>query len=176
MGKQIFQMGKQKFTRSVLHQLDQKIIYTHYDFKHLTEKYFEIGMKLDDFLIQLVKYCRLTKTLGVLLLVSFIMFVTAVSASANAHDRDASASETNGYGSRDSKIGSLSGSQYGYKEGYNAGLEDCLKHGREGVLTKITDPEINDKWTGKHKRSYREGFNKGYFNGYNDARFKCLKK
>ena len=31
---------------SVLHQLDQKIIYPHYDFKHLTKKYFEIGMKL----------------------------------------------------------------------------------------------------------------------------------
>ena len=43
---------------AVLHQLDQKIIYPHYDFKHLTEKYFEIGMKLDDFLIQLVKYCN----------------------------------------------------------------------------------------------------------------------
>ena len=42
---------------SVLHQLDPKIIYPHYDFKHLTEKYFEIGMKLDDFSIQLVKYC-----------------------------------------------------------------------------------------------------------------------
>ena len=43
---------------TVLHQLDQKIIYPHYDFKHLTEKYFEIGMKLNDFSIQLVKYCR----------------------------------------------------------------------------------------------------------------------
>src|SRR5450759_2123023 len=43
---------------SVLYQLDQKIIYPHYDFKHLTEKYFEIGMKPDDFLIQLVKYCK----------------------------------------------------------------------------------------------------------------------
>ena len=42
---------------TVLHQLDQKIIYSHYDFKHLTEKYFEIGMKLNDFSIQLVKYC-----------------------------------------------------------------------------------------------------------------------
>ena len=42
---------------SVLHQLDQKIIYPHYDLKHLTEKYFEIGMKLNDFSIQLVKYC-----------------------------------------------------------------------------------------------------------------------
>src|SRR5665647_3987062 len=44
-------------TTSVLHQLDQKIIYPHYDFKHLTEKYFEIVMGIDDFLIQLVKYC-----------------------------------------------------------------------------------------------------------------------
>ena len=43
---------------TVLHQLDQKIIYPHYDFKHLTEKYFEIGMKLNDFSIQLVKYCN----------------------------------------------------------------------------------------------------------------------
>ena len=43
--------------QTVLHQLDQKIIYPHYDFKHLTEKYFEIGMKLNDFSIQLVKYC-----------------------------------------------------------------------------------------------------------------------
>ena len=41
---------------TVLHQLDQKIIYPHYDFKHLTEKYFEIRMKLNDFSIQLVKY------------------------------------------------------------------------------------------------------------------------
>ena len=48
---------KYRITVTVLHQLDQKIIYPHYDFKHLTEKYFEIGMKLDDFLIQLVKYC-----------------------------------------------------------------------------------------------------------------------
>src|SRR5665811_1220104 len=37
---------------------DRKIIYPHYDFKHLTEKYFEIGMKLNDFSIQLVKYCK----------------------------------------------------------------------------------------------------------------------
>jgi hypothetical protein len=44
------------FIITVLHQLDQKIIYPHYDFKHLTEKYFEIGMKLNDFSIQLVKY------------------------------------------------------------------------------------------------------------------------
>jgi len=45
-----------QFVNTVLHQLDQKIIYPHYDFKHLTEKYFEIVMKLNDFSIQLVKY------------------------------------------------------------------------------------------------------------------------
>jgi len=49
---------KTQYANTVLHQLDQKIIYPHYDFKHLTEKYFEIGMKLNDFSIQLVKYCN----------------------------------------------------------------------------------------------------------------------
>ena len=51
-----FTYGGKTCVYPVFHQLDQKIIYPHYDFKHLTEKYFEIGMKLDDFLIQLVKY------------------------------------------------------------------------------------------------------------------------
>ena len=51
---------------AVLHQLDKKIIY-HYDFKHLTEKYFEIGMKLNDFSIQLVKYCIGKTTLAIVL-------------------------------------------------------------------------------------------------------------
>ena len=50
---------KDYLPNTVLHQLDQKIIYPHYDFKHLTEKYFEIGMKLNDFSIQLVKYCNM---------------------------------------------------------------------------------------------------------------------
>ena len=63
------------YSPSVLHQLDQKIIYPHYDFKHLTEKYFEIGMKLDDFLIQLVKYCPYIFEAG--LLVALIVGVVA---------------------------------------------------------------------------------------------------
>jgi hypothetical protein len=144
------------------------------------------------------KFIRLTKTLSFLLLVSVIMFVTVASASedihdrdasaninihngdasanTNKHDRDISATETNGYGFRANKIGSLSGSQYGYKEGYNVGLEDCLKHRQKGVLTKITDPVINNNWTKNYRGGYKEGFKKGYLNGYNDARFKCLKK
>ena len=52
---------------TVLHQLDQKIIYPHYDFKHLTEKYFEIGMKLNDFSIQLVKYCIILLAIALLI-------------------------------------------------------------------------------------------------------------
>src|SRR5665811_207726 len=57
----VLKISSVKSKTIVLHQLDQKIIYPHYDFKHLTEKYFEIGMKLDDFLIQLVKYCSRKK-------------------------------------------------------------------------------------------------------------------
>ena len=48
----------QLFQNAVLHQLDQKIIYPHYDFKHLTEKYFEIGMKLrNDFKYNIKGFC-----------------------------------------------------------------------------------------------------------------------
>lgn len=130
---------------------------------------------------------RIKKTFGVLMLVSFIMFVTSMSATANTHDRDASknpnthdrdasATEPNGYGFRDNKIGSLSGYHYGYKEGSNVGLEDCLKHRQEGVLTQITDSEINDEWTENYQKGYKKGYKNGYINGYNDARFKCLKK
>jgi len=57
MGAPIASTINRFFIYTVLHQLDQKIIYPHYDFKHLTEQYFEIGMKLNYFSIQLVKYC-----------------------------------------------------------------------------------------------------------------------
>jgi len=141
------------------------------------------------------KFTSLTKTLGVLLLVSFIMFVTDASASAVAEQggRNSTPSalhsilvpasihigkENNnaGYGSRDYKVGSQAGAQNGYKEGYNAGLEDCFKNGRQRVLKKVNSPKINDKWTGNYKKGYSDSFNKGYLKGYSDARFKCLKK
>ena len=44
--------------------------------------------------METLTFGRIKKKLSVLLLVSFIMFVTAASASANAHDKDASAIET----------------------------------------------------------------------------------
>jgi len=45
------------------------------------------------------------------------------------------------------KEGSLLGFQDWCKEGYNSGLEDCLKPGQEEVLTKIADLKIDDVWT-----------------------------
>ena len=45
-GHYVKKTGTYSVLSAVLHQLDQKIIYPHYDFKHLTEKYFEIRMKL----------------------------------------------------------------------------------------------------------------------------------
>ena len=71
-------------------------------------------------------FMKITKILSVLLLVSFIMSVTAASASAISVK-----------GPRDYKIGYRAGSQYGYTVGHHAGYEDCLKYGQTGVLTHI---------------------------------------
>jgi flagellar biosynthesis/type III secretory pathway protein FliH len=81
-----------------------------------------------------------------------------------------------GYGSRYYKIGFQAGAQNGDEKGYNAGLEDCFKHGRQGILTKFDNPEVNDKWSGNYQKGYLDGFKKGYLKGYRDARFECLKK
>ena len=93
---------------------------------------------------------RITKTQSVLLLVFFIMFLTATSASAVAEQggKNSMPSASHsilapalihigeddnnaGYGSRDYKIGSQAGEQNGYKKGYLKGYRDarfeCLK-------------------------------------------------
>jgi flagellar biosynthesis/type III secretory pathway protein FliH len=92
-----------------------------------------------------------------------MVFVTASSASAK---------QVNG----NYQTGYQAGTQDGYKVGYNAGHEDCLKNGQNGVLTKIPNPTIKDKWTKSYTKGYKEAFKKGYISGYNNARFKCLKK
>jgi hypothetical protein len=94
---------------------------------------------------------RIKKTLGVLLLVSLIMFVTSAAASAE----NVNVSPRDGY-------------EDGYKDGSKVGYEDCLKHGKQGVLTKIsTPPNIKDK-------DDIEKYKQGYVNGYNTNRFKCV--
>jgi hypothetical protein len=110
-------------------------------------------------------FMKITKVLSVLLLVSFIMSVTAASASAISVK-----------GPRDYKIGYRAGSQYGYTVGHHAGYEDCLKYGQTGVLTHIPAPAIKNNWTKNYKRGYKEGYKKGYITGYNKWRYKCLKK
>jgi flagellar biosynthesis/type III secretory pathway protein FliH len=101
--------------------------------------------------------------MGFMLLVSLILFVTASSASAKLSNKDY-------------QTGYQAGTKEGYNVGYNAGHEDCLKHGKTGVLTKISDPTINKKWTKSYTKGFKKGFKEGYIAGYNSMRFKCLKK
>jgi hypothetical protein len=104
------------------------------------------------------------KALSFLLLVFFIVSVTATSASA-----------ANIQGSRDYKIGYQAGVQYGYKAGSDASHADCLKYGQKSVLSKIPHPVIKDNWTTNYKEGYIKGFKNGYVAGYNSVRFTCLK-
>lgn len=110
-------------------------------------------------------FTKITKILSFLLLVSFIMSVTAASASAISVK-----------GPRDYQIGYRAGSQYGYKVGHHGGYEDCLKYGQKGVLTHIPAPAIKNDWTKNYKRGYKGGYKRGYIAGYNDERYKCLQK
>lgn len=106
-------------------------------------------------------FIRRTRTIGVLLLLSLIMFVTA-----------ASATETTA--SSDYQKGYVLGFHKGYNVGYIDGYKVCLEHGRNGVLTKIPDPVVNKNWSPSFTNGYKVGFKKGFIAGYNNARFKCL--
>jgi hypothetical protein len=108
---------------------------------------------------------RITKTSSILLLVSFIISVTATSASA-----------TNVDSSKDYQVGYHAGAEDGYKVGYDNGLKDCFEYSNHEVLTKILDPIFKDEWTINYKTGYKEGYKKGYIVGYNSGRFQCLKK
>jgi hypothetical protein len=109
---------------------------------------------------------RIKKILSVLLLVSFVIFVTAASASA----RNVNISPPGSKGGYDA------GYQNGYKSGYDIGHQDCLKYGKKGTLTKIPAAFIKDNWTEKYKKDYKDGFKIGYISGYHSERYKCLKK
>jgi flagellar biosynthesis/type III secretory pathway protein FliH len=106
---------------------------------------------------------KTSKILGVLLLVSFIIFVKAASASTESLDANY-------------RAGYQAGVQQGYKIGYADGLKDCSVHGQNTVLTKISDPVIKDEWTENYKTGYKKGYNEGYLTNYSKGRFKCLKK
>ena len=107
---------------------------------------------------------RMTKTSSILL-VFFIISVTATSASA-----------TNVDSSKDYQLGYQAGTQGGYTVGCDKGLKDCSDYGQNDVLTKILDPILKDEWTKNYKAGYKEGFEEGYIAGYNSGRLNCLKK
>ena len=109
---------------------------------------------------------KIKKTLSVLLLVSFIMFVTAASVNAK-NVNNSHLSYEGGY---------AKGYLDSYKNGYNAGHQDCLKYGKQGIITKIPDPVIKDNWTKDYAKDYTDGFKKGYISGYDSGRYTCLKK
>jgi hypothetical protein len=107
------------------------------------------------------KFTR-TKTLAFLMFVSLTMFLTATSASASPLS--------------DYQHGYRVGFQFGEKLGYKTGNEVCLKYGQQGVLNKIPRVKVNVKWTESYTKGIEKGFKAGFIDGYNKARFECLKK
>jgi hypothetical protein len=107
-------------------------------------------------------FAKMKKALGILVLVSVIMFLTVGNVSASTN--------------QDYQDGYKAGYQAGQKIGTEAGKEDCLKYGKEGVLKKIPTAKVKSYWTDSYKKGYKKGFKKGYVSAYNSVRFECLKK
>jgi hypothetical protein len=107
------------------------------------------------------KFCRLKKTIAFLLMVLFILSVTAASASATC---------TNG---------GMNGNGDGYNKGFEDGKMqakiDCEKYGSKDVLSKIPSPPDQQGCTEYYKDNYKNGYEKGYVVGYNQIRYDCLK-
>lgn len=95
---------------------------------------------------------RITKTMGILFVLCFVLSVTVASV-------NAAASEDNyGQGYKD-----------GYSKGSNDGKTDCSQYGSKDFIRKMPNPSNNDE-------SYVKGFIIGYKTSYNEERYTCLKK
>jgi hypothetical protein len=107
---------------------------------------------------------RIKKTFALLLLLFFVLSITAASASASGNSN---------YGKTED----------GYKDGYDKGSEDgkiqakkdCEQYGSRDVLSKIPSPPDSDGWTEYYKDNYKNVYEKGYVDGYNQIRYGCLK-
>jgi hypothetical protein len=108
---------------------------------------------------------KIKKILCILLFVSFIISATVTAISAipfkNNYIR---------------QLGYQAGVEDGYKVGYNAGKEDCIKYRQSGVTREIPKPVDKASWSKDYTVSYNLGFKYGYIAGYNKERFKCLRK
>ena len=107
------------------------------------------------------KFGRIKKTFAILLILCFVLSVTAAAASAagNSKNKDG---YSNGYGK-------------GYEDGKKQGKKDCNQYGSRETLSKIPIPPNNSQWTKYYKDSYNKGYQKGYIDGYNGNRYTCLK-
>lgn len=102
---------------------------------------------------------RIKKAFTVLLVLGFVLSVTATSAIAASNNKN----------------GFSDGYRKGYDGGKKQGQKDCSKYGIREVLSKIPLPSINHSWTKIYKDTYGRGFHKGYLDGYNGNRYLCLK-
>lgn len=113
------------------------------------------------------QYDRIKKLLAILLVVLFLISVTAASVDA----------KPNVYHSKDIsyKKGYSDGEKKGERDGKKDGAKDCTRHGRANVLKKMPGPFNKKNWTGEYKTRYNDGYRAGYLKGYNHERYSCLK-
>lgn len=107
------------------------------------------------------KFDKTKKTLAILLILCFILSVTAVSVSAASNSKN--------------KDGYNDGYRKGYEYGKKQGQKDCNQYGSKEALSKIPSPPNDSRWTKYYKESYNKGYRKGYIDSYNGNRYTCLK-
>lgn len=139
------------------------------------------------------KFDRIKKTLAILLVLCFVLSVTAASVSADdsskyGKNKEDFRDDSNNYGKnkedlRDdshnygkNKEGFREGYQDGYKDGKTQGQKDCEKYGIKEIIQKIPTPFNKYSWTKYSKENYNEGYKRGYLEGYSKSRYTCLKK
>ena len=108
---------------------------------------------------------KIKKTLAILLILCFVLSVTAAVANAG---------ESSKYGKN--KDAYKKGYNKGYKDGKRQSKKDCRQYGSKEILHKIPDAIVKSSWTKEYKESYTRGYEKGYIEGYNRNRYACLKK
>ncbi|WP_048170416.1 hypothetical protein [Methanosarcina siciliae] len=110
------------------------------------------------------RFDRSKKTLAILLLLSFVLSVTAALGSAD---------DNINYGK--SKDGYEDGHSKGYEDGKIQGQNDCEQYGGTEVLNKIPTPVNQLSWTKDYIESYNKGYKDGYLDSYSKSRYECLK-
>jgi hypothetical protein len=111
-----------------------------------------------------MKFVWIKKTACILLMLFFILSVTAASASA----ADTGTGSTNGYGY-------IAGYNKGFEDGKVQAKKDCEQYGSKDILSKIPSPPEQYGCAEYYKHNFNNGYEKGYVIGYNLVRYGCLK-